>query len=97
MIQQIVIERIAILPPTILWGASFPLALAAVASPGEDPGRLVGSVYAANTFGAIVGGLLEYNSMYLGFQALYLMAMACYALAFVSEWIFANKDAVDTA
>jgi hypothetical protein len=35
--------------------------------------------------------------MYLGFQALYLMAMACYALAFVSEWIFANKDAVGTA
>jgi hypothetical protein len=25
------------------------------------------------------------------------MAMACYALAFVSEWIFANKDAVNTA
>jgi hypothetical protein len=35
--------------------------------------------------------------MYLGFQALYLMAMACYALAFVSEWIFTNKDAIDTA
>jgi len=47
----------AILPPTILWGASFPLALAAVASPGQDPGRLVGAVYAANTFGAIVGAL----------------------------------------
>jgi spermidine synthase len=47
----------AILPPTILWGASFPLALAAVASRGEDPGRLVGAVYAANTFGAIVGAL----------------------------------------
>jgi spermidine synthase len=48
----------AILPPTILWGASFPLALAAVAAPGEDPGRLVGAVYAANTFGAILGALL---------------------------------------
>src|SRR5437762_232244 len=47
----------AILPPTILWGASFPLALAAAAAPGEDPGRLVGAVYAANTFGAIVGAL----------------------------------------
>ncbi len=47
----------AILPPTILWGASFPLALAAVASPGQDSGRLVGAVYAANTFGAIVGAL----------------------------------------
>ena len=47
----------AILPPAILWGASFPVALAAVASPGEDPGRLVGGIYAANTLGAIVGAL----------------------------------------
>ncbi len=47
----------AILPPALLWGASFPLALAAAASPGEDPGRLVGGIYAANTLGAIVGAL----------------------------------------
>jgi spermidine synthase len=46
-----------ILPPALLWGASFPLALAAAAKPGEDPGRLVGGLYAANTFGAIVGAL----------------------------------------
>ena len=45
------------LPAAILWGASFPLALAAVAAPGQDPGRLVGGVYAANTVGAIVGAL----------------------------------------
>lgn len=47
----------AILPGPILWGASFPLALAALASPGQDRGRLVGGVYAANTVGAIVGAL----------------------------------------
>src|SRR5579862_7189808 len=47
----------AVLPAALLWGASFPLALAAVASRGEDPGRLVGGVYAANTVGAIVGSL----------------------------------------
>jgi spermidine synthase len=47
----------AILPAPILWGASFPLALAAVARPGRDPGRLVGRVYAANTLGAIGGAL----------------------------------------
>jgi len=47
----------AILPAAILWGASFPLALAAVASRGQDPARLVGGVYAANTLGAIVGSL----------------------------------------
>ena len=47
----------AILPPALLWGASFPLALAAAARPGEDPGRVVGGIYAANTLGAIVGAL----------------------------------------
>ncbi len=46
-----------IFPATLLWGASFPLALAAVADRKDDPGRLVGSVYAANTGGAIVGAL----------------------------------------
>jgi spermidine synthase len=48
----------AILPAACLWGASFPLALAAAASPGQDPGRLVGRVYAANTVGAIIGAVL---------------------------------------
>ena len=47
----------AVLPATVLWGASFPLALAAVASKGQDPGRLVGGVYAANTVGAVIGAL----------------------------------------
>ncbi|MDR1990725.1 MAG: fused MFS/spermidine synthase [Acidobacteriaceae bacterium] len=48
----------AVLPGAILWGASFPLALAAVSSKDEDPARLVGRVYAANTLGAIVGSLI---------------------------------------
>ena len=47
----------AVLPAAIFWGASFPLALAAVAQKGQDPGRLVGGVYSANTVGAIVGSL----------------------------------------
>jgi spermidine synthase len=46
-----------VLPGSILWGASFPLALASLASRGQDPARLVGGVYAANTVGAIVGAL----------------------------------------
>jgi spermidine synthase len=48
---------VAIIPATILWGASFPLALASVVSDGRDPGRLVGEVYGANTIGAILGSL----------------------------------------
>src|SRR4051794_978607 len=47
----------AILPAAILWGASFPLALAAAARKDEDAGRLVGGIYAANTGGAILGAL----------------------------------------
>jgi spermidine synthase len=53
----------AILPAPIFWGASFPLALTAGADrggsqiPTGDTGRLVGSLYAANTAGAIVGAL----------------------------------------
>ena len=47
----------AILPAACLWGASFPLALAAVASRGSDGGVVVGRLYAANTVGAIVGAL----------------------------------------
>lgn len=48
----------AVLPAAILWGASFPLALAAAASSGQDAGHLVGRVYAANTVGAIAGSLV---------------------------------------
>ncbi|HVV70646.1 MAG TPA: fused MFS/spermidine synthase, partial [Verrucomicrobiae bacterium] len=47
----------AILPAACLWGASFPLALAAAGGDGQDPARSVGSLYAANTVGAIIGAL----------------------------------------
>jgi spermidine synthase len=47
----------AVLPATLLWGASFPLAMAAAAAPGEDPARLSGYVYAVNTAGSIAGAL----------------------------------------
>jgi spermidine synthase len=47
----------AMLPAAILWGASFPLALASVAQGEKDPARLVGGVYAANTVGAILGAV----------------------------------------
>ncbi|MEO5568801.1 MAG: fused MFS/spermidine synthase [Gemmatimonadaceae bacterium] len=45
------------LPSAILWGASFPLALAA-AGAQKDSGRLVGRMYAANTVGAIIGSAI---------------------------------------
>jgi spermidine synthase len=47
-----------VLPGALLWGASFPLALAAVATTEHDAARLAGGVYAANTVGAIAGSLI---------------------------------------
>jgi spermidine synthase len=47
-----------VLPSAFLWGASFPMAIAAVVSKEQDPGRMIGGIYAANTIGAILGSLL---------------------------------------
>jgi spermidine synthase len=47
----------AVLPGAFLWGASFPLALAATMGEDRDPGVMVGTVYAANTVGAIFGAV----------------------------------------
>ncbi len=47
-----------VLPPALFWGASFPLAMAAIAAPGQDPANVAGETYAANTVGAIFGALL---------------------------------------
>lgn len=51
----------------------------------------VSGMIAMNLLGAICGGLLEYNSMYFGFRFLYLVAMGCYLLAFVSGVAFPKK------
>ena len=45
-----------------------------------------------NILGALVGGLLEYNSMYFGFKFLYLLAFAAYFMAYLSfNDFFKNK------
>ncbi|MEQ1690711.1 MAG: fused MFS/spermidine synthase [Gemmatimonas sp.] len=56
--MDLVKTMFVVLPGAILWGASFPLALAAVGSRDADPGVVVGTTYAANTVGAIAGSLL---------------------------------------
>jgi len=45
----------------------------------------ISSVMGANLFGAMCGGLLEYNSMYFGFQFLYLLAAGIYLLGLIWE------------
>ena len=42
---------------------------------------------AANLFGAMCGGMLEYNAMYFGFQFLYWLAAALYAGACLSSLV----------
>ena len=46
-----------VLPGAVLWGASFPLALAAVAVSAGDQAQVVGRLSAANSLGAIIGAL----------------------------------------
>ncbi len=46
-----------VLPGAILWGASFPIALACVVDEGTSAASMVGKLYAANTTGAIVGAI----------------------------------------
>ena len=52
-------------------------------------GQIAG-IMAVNLLGAMGGGLLEYNSMYFGFRALYLIAMVLYSAALVWELIRAR-------
>jgi hypothetical protein len=51
----------------------------------------ISGIIAINLLGAIFGGLLEYNSMYFGFRFLYLIAMGCFLLAFVSDLPLSHK------
>jgi len=48
-------------------------------------GGSISGIMAANLIGSMLGGLLEYNSMYFGFANLYLFAMALYGFAFASS------------
>jgi spermidine synthase len=45
----------------------------------------IGGAMSANLFGAMCGGLMEYNSMYFGFRFLYVMAAGLYLFAFAWE------------
>ena len=54
--------------------------------------QAIAAVMAANLSGAMLGGLVEYNSMYFGFRFMYLMALGCYALAF-AHWAVTRAKA----
>ena len=58
LMEDLVKTAVAILPSTLIWGASFPLALAVIDDRKQETGKLVGQVYAANTLGCIIGALV---------------------------------------
>jgi spermidine synthase len=84
----------ALLPPTLFWGASFPLAMAALAPTGmtrRDSGKLVSTVYAANTIGAIAGALGA-NLLFIGWigsqrsEQLVIAVSAAAGLLMIQRW-----------
>jgi hypothetical protein len=56
-------------------------------------GGEIGGALAANLFGAMLGGFLEYNSMYWGFSSLYPLGLALYGLAFLCVCWAARRPA----
>jgi SAM-dependent methyltransferase len=50
----------------------------------------ISGMLAINLLGAMCGGLLEYNSMYFGFQFLYILAAGLYVAAILSELVAFN-------
>jgi spermidine synthase len=86
----------AVLPPAMLWGASFPLALGSVARNEQgDPGRIVGGMYAANTIGAVIGALVSSLLLiaWIGSQHAQQIMMAMSAVAGVLVLVRLKPDA----
>jgi len=68
----------------VLWSAllTLPLFFSGVAFSTElKRTASVAGALSANLLGAMLGGFLEYNSMYLGIRALYFIALVMYGLA----------------
>lgn len=57
----------------------------------------LGDALAANLFGGMLGGFLEYNSMYWGLSSLYPLGMALYAAALVCHVIEQRKSQAEPA
>lgn len=75
-----------------------PLLFSGVAFSALLAGRArVSDALAVNVFGAMFGGLLEYNSMYFGFRFLYLLAGGLYLLGFASCYASASTRAAREA
>jgi hypothetical protein len=65
---------------------TLPLFFAGVAFSSElVKAPAIGTAMGANLLGAMLGGCLEYNSMYFGYRTLYFLAAGLYALAMITS------------
>lgn len=75
----VVLPAAKLLMPVVL---TLPLFFAGLIFSGElTKGGEIGDAISANLFGAMLGGFLEYNSMYFGLSSLYPLGMVLYAAA----------------
>jgi hypothetical protein len=100
-----------IIPPDSLFALSLPLRFCAAAAIAFTPILLANLVFAerfrnvgsstvafgANLLGAMVGGVLEYSSLIVGYQSLLLIVGGLYALAFLLGWRHRASPAADRA
>ena len=49
--------------------------------------------FASNLLGAVIGGLIEYSSLVIGFRKLWLIALGLYALSYVVLLLPSRKPA----
>jgi hypothetical protein len=89
-----------IVPPDSLFALSLPLRFCAASALAFAPILLANLVFAerfrdvgsstiafgANLFGAMVGGVLEYSALIVGYQSLLLVVAALYGCAFLLGW-----------
>ncbi len=55
---SLILSVLVMMPPAVLMGAAFPVAVRAVIGDSEELGSPVGNVYGANTLGSVVGAAL---------------------------------------
>jgi spermidine synthase len=89
LVCQFILACIAVLPATVLMGGVFPLTVRVAAARLDSVGRDVGSAYALNTVGAIVGSFLSgfVTLPLFGLQkGIYVAVLAGLSLAAVLFW-----------
>ncbi len=86
---------ISVLPAALFWGASFPIALAAIAPRTSDAGRLVAGLYAANTIGAVAGALVVSLAVIPAFGTLAAQRLLIWTAGIAAVLMFMSTSTAD--